>query len=239
MADTKIAAKIKALLTLAEHPGTPEHERLAAAEKAAELMEKYAIDELMARGIEERHTDKVTRRNYVYNGVYSKAMRQACCSLAAALDMRSLYMDGHNDEVTILVYGFESDFGKFETLLASLTLQMNTAFKLWKKEHADGWATMDSHDRYYSKRSFLMGYGSGFSSRVRAGRNHAVQESGSGAELVLVDRKSRVDEHVEDAHPNLKKSRDLLVNGAYSHGRAAGQRANTGETTIGTRKAVK
>lgn len=239
MNDEKMAARINALFTLAEHPGTPEAERLAAAEKATELMEKYAITELMARGVKEQHSDKVVRHDYSYNGVYSRALRDACCRLADALDMRALYYDGILDQTTVVIYGFESDFNKFEALLTSLMLQMTVAFKMWKKVHAQVWSALDSRERFYSKRSFMMGYGKGFASRVEAGRSHAVKSSGTGAELVLVDRKSRVEDHVEQEHPNLKKSRKLLVNAAFDHGHAAGSRASTGETTIGTRKAVK
>jgi hypothetical protein len=237
MADAKVQQILK-LKALAEHPNTPEAERLRATERIAFLQEKYAIEDLMLRD-DHGSAEEIIRRNYIYNGVYSKALRDACCALAVALDMRALYHDGVNDEVNVTIYGFKGDFEKFESLLTSVMLQMPTAFKLWKKENAVQWQLLDSHDRYYSKRSFMMGYGSGFASRVQAGRTQAVEESGSGAELVLVDRKSRVDDHVENAHPNLKKSRDLMVNGAYHHGRAAGARANTGETTIGTRKAVK
>lgn len=238
MSDAKMAARIKALLAQAEHPNTGEKERLAFSAKAAELMEKYAIDELMARGVAEQHSDKIVRRDYAYNGVYSRALRNAVCALATALDMKAFYQDGRNDAVNIVVHGFESDFGKFETLLTSLMLQMNTAFKLWQKQHRDQWNALDSHDRFYSKRSFMMGYGTGFANRVKDSRNHAVQEASTGAELVLVDRKTRVEDHVNEAF-KLKQGRNLMTNGAYDHGRAAGASASTGESPIGTRKAVR
>ncbi|MCK9361779.1 DUF2786 domain-containing protein [Patescibacteria group bacterium] len=44
MINPKIAAKIRALLALSEDPGATEAERLAAAFKARELLEKYQVD---------------------------------------------------------------------------------------------------------------------------------------------------------------------------------------------------
>ena len=79
MTDAKLATILN-LKKLAEHPDTPEKERLLATEKMTALMEKYAITELMLRD-DHGTSDKIVRHDYSYNGVYSRALRDACCRM--------------------------------------------------------------------------------------------------------------------------------------------------------------
>lgn len=230
MAD-KMAAKIKALLDLAEHPNTPKHERLAASEKAAELMEKYAIDELMARG-DHGKADKVVKREYHEGGSYWLAERDMYNRLAESLGMKCVYVQPSpygKVDLKLYVYGFEADFTKFETLLASMHLQCAAAWKQFRK----GLDIPNDTVFVNTKRSFMMGYAVGFGNKVAAGRNHAVHEAGTGAELVLVDRSKRVADFMKEQHPRLKQATSLKINGAYHHGRTAGSQASTGDTPLG------
>lgn len=238
----KKLAQVRALLNLAEHPGTPENERLAASEKAAELMEKYAIDELMAR--EDHGTqDKIVMREYVRTGIYWQAEKENVCRLAEVLGMTSLYLqpDGWGkQQVRVRVWGFEADFVNFETLLSSMTLQLAEAWKLYRKGFTPiqeiAWREGTDMFRFKTRRSYMVGYGVGFCNRVRAGRNQAVSTSGTGAELVLVDRATRIRQQMEAENPDVKKARGMELNGAFNHGRAAGARARTGESALGQTK---
>lgn len=233
MTTNKMAAKIKALLDLAEHPGTPEAERLVASEKAVELMEKYAIDELMARG-DHGKADAITKRVYTEGGSYWHAERDMYLGLAEALGMKGLYIQPSQYgkvELRMFVYGFADDFVKFEALLATMHIQCAAA---WKQFRA-GLVIPNDTVFVKTKRSFMMGYAVGFNRKVRSGRNHAVHDAGTGAELVLVDRSKRVEDFVNDEHKNVKTAAPLKVNSAYQYGHAAGSQANTGESSIGQR----
>lgn len=237
--DAKIAAKIKALRNLAEHPGTPEAERLAASEKLAELLEKYAIDELLLR---EDHgaSEKIVKREYLRTGIYWQAEKSNVYTLARALGMQSYYWQpsGHGkQQVLTFVVGFESDFAKFETLLTSMTIQLDKAWKMYRKGFDESqlyfWRTGTDMYRFKTRRSFMVGYGSGFTSRVKTGRQHAAEKSGStGAELVLVDRTARVKDHFRETEKDLKAARGMALNSAYYAGQEAGSRAQTGEDAL-------
>lgn len=235
----KKLAQVRALLNLAEHPGTPENERLAASEKASELMEKYAIDELMARA-DHGKQDNIEMRTYVRTGIYWQAEKENVCRLATALGMQSVYLQPKSygkQQVTVKVYGFAADFDKFEALLTSMTLQLAEAWKLYRKsfdyEQTYDWLNGTDMYRFKTRRSFMIGYGLGFANRVEAGRNTAVSTAGTGAELVLVDRAARVQSHLEQEHPNVKKARGMELNGAFHQGRAAGASARTNEDALG------
>lgn len=240
MTDAQMAAKIRKLLDLAEHPGTPEAERLLAAERAAALMEKHAIDELMVNGAAKAKTDQIISRRYQFKGTYYAQFSSRHNLLATAMGMKSYWTNITSGRVIVTVVGFESDFPRYEMLMASQEIQLVEAWKVWQRESkvSGDWSWMSAGEKWTAKHSYSVGYGAGFADRVKTARNHVVSESVAGTDLVLVDRSVKVNEFINE-NVKLRSARGTRTGAdAYHGGRAAGSNARTGNGEVGGRGAI-
>jgi hypothetical protein len=239
----KQEAMIAGLLRKAESAGPEEAEALT--EAAAKFMLKYGIDEAnlqAARLGQDRTAEKIVTRTIDYKGVYSSAYVSLSHVVVEALgQMKGFSRKGKGSDMTWVIVGYERDVDNAITLLTSLALQAVVAVDVHIKNDR-WWTSYTASEKYNVKRSFLMGFGVGASTRIREAKRVVVEEasvSSPGTELVLVNRAQAVELHVEKMFPNLKSGRSVkVVVGGYDSGHAAGKKANTGGTQLANKKGL-
>jgi len=194
-----IETTIAKLLAKAEGT-TNQHEAEAFMAKAEELMLKHGVEraQLEAKqvGATRKTTPIVTVRIVIPDGHgYGIALLNIGHEVGPVFNVRTLQSKGPKAQVLWFI-GHEDDVQDAQTLYTSLAAQAIPAAKAWWKE--DGkpnfmWTTPSDNDAYLARREFIFGFARGAGSRLRETRGRVVQEAGSGAELVLVDRKKAVD----------------------------------------------
>jgi len=233
--------KIQKLLTMAER-GVTEAERESFQAKANHLMVQWEIDEasLTAAGVARlKIEDIVTIRlqpegpvtyGYEYSGIGGL--------VADALGMRGAHskvwsQGRYRDALTVV--GFESDVRRFELLFRSLERQCTTAMTQWAKTGLHSW--MSGTQKFQARRGFITGFANMVAQRLTILRQSQLAEHtqthGTGAALVLVTRKDRVEQHVISLGWGTARARSYDANGARA-GRDAGARADIGQNRFGT-----
>lgn len=240
MSDDRMAAKVAKLLRLAEHPNTPEAERLNASAQAAALMEKFAIDEIMlarTKSGQEPPTEKIVQVQIRTMGTYMRADTNLAHLLSQAMGMKSIYSQLHQTSAIIYVIGFESDQDRFRMFFDSCKVQRQAALAQYI-DRIDAWPLLSGAEKSKTRRSFLLGYGRGFCERLaevhRKVEQEAAADHGTGTALVLADRKGLVQAQYNQLHPKVKQTRGLSVNGSYGSGVDAGRRGDVGQSKVGT-----
>lgn len=256
----KYAAKIAKLLRQAESTDV-EAEADAFVAKAQQLMTAYAIDAAMlaqARGENEKKAEDIVRVPFTFTGIFKQALLQIAYIIAQANDCQGVrtadtwvYEDGKRKKADILhVIGFESDVENVQLLNASLQIQAATAQRAWWKDQDSSW--MSGMEKFKARREFLWGFSAALRIRLReareAGEAEAVRNEQTrtkndsdvarqSVELVLRDKKQRVEEWMDKTYgSSLRRvSRRYSSGGmdANRAGRAAGQRANIGNPSVG------
>jgi hypothetical protein len=123
-----LLAKVRALVALAEHPGTPEAEASSARSMADSLMLKYAIDEATldaSRPAELRGKPEVIEVELTGHDDLAGWIATLCQRVAQHARCRvRLYAAWRDGSWISKVYGFESDLRYFEVLYTTLRLHM-------------------------------------------------------------------------------------------------------------------
>jgi hypothetical protein len=236
---------IKQALYKAEDPRTPENEKEISRAHAYRLMAEMQISEadLAAHGngpveeIQVREIWLTTPR--VYSHEYaSLAARIAEVMGARGLIQKVFYTTA--DRKTrcgahwiALFIGFPSDLERAHMLFNSLGVQCEQAVALGVKNNYS-WEYLTATDKYNYKRSFVAGFRTRVSTRLtQLYADATAGAKGTGAELVLVDRKKKVSDFVNATMSiSTTAARSYKSRGA-ADGVAAGARANIGQTTLG------
>jgi hypothetical protein len=231
---------IAQLLAKAESTTPEEAEALTAA--AAKMMAKYMIDQATIdarRAKKGEATEKIVQIIIEFKGAYRGEMLHLSSNVVNGLgQLKMLQSTSWNKGKTFAAYiiGFESDVAQAKILIESLQIQATVAVRDWWKAHKDEYAFLPPYDQEKQRRSFVHGFGSGAGTRIRTNRQEAVSEAKVGTELVLVDRKAKVESWVQDQYAgNLRNSRGRNATGsgrAAHHGFEAGKQANTGERGV-------
>lgn len=226
---------IQQLLSKAEST-TPE-EAEALREHAYRLMSKYAIDQAVIderRAREGKSHEQIVTKIIAFDGMYRADMIMLGTAVVHALgSMRPLQSKGRL--VTHLhIVGFESDVSQAEVLIRSLQVQALLAVKDWWYGVRDThrYAYSAESDKVRARHTFVVAFGQGAAERIEANRSQVVEEAGTGTELVLVNRQSKVDDFVDGMNLKSTRSRRKYDSTAYVHGTAAGRQANTGERSM-------
>jgi len=231
----KKADTIAALLAKAEST-TPE-EAEALREHAYRLMERYMIDQAVIdarRAKLGQASEQIVTKIISFEGMYRKDMQALGSQVVHALGtMRPLISNGRLT-ASLHIVGFESDVAQAEVLIRSLEVQALLAVKDWWYSVRDTFEFRYHTDseKVRARHTFVTAFGMGVGERIEANRNQVVQEAGSGTDLVLLDRKSKVDEHVDGMNLRNTRSRRKYDPNAFVSGVAAGHRANTGERSV-------
>lgn len=235
MSDKKIDL-IAQMLAKAESTTPEEAESLL--EAAAKLMSKYMIDQAVIderRAKQGKASEKIVEERLDFTGAYrGELLHMASVVIYALGTLRGMqYTGGKGKVFSYWIVGFESDVAQAKLLINSLQIQAAVAVRAWWKENKDDYAFQSGYLQEKARRSFVHGFGSGASMRIRENRQQVVQEESKGTDIVLVSRKARVDEFMDQKTLGKARGRNATGNDwAAVKGHAAGKQANTGEKSV-------
>jgi hypothetical protein len=225
--EPNLLERVRKLLAKAEDDSVTPAEAEALTGKAAELMARYGIDRALlaaARPETDRPADRIIDvpnpwadvRAHLLAGLVI-AMRCQCVLLPVPTGKR------------VHVFGYASDLERAELLYTSLLVQMAHGLAAARvpptARSARAW-----------RRSWLLGYSSAVTSRVRAAEERAASRAsdgdtaagGTSAALVLADRSLVVRRHAQAAYPRTRRTRITYTGNGYRSGYAEGERADIG-----------
>lgn len=233
-------AKIRKLLAKAEDPATTPEEAETYTAKAAELVAAYGIDRALLASADPE-TDTVGDRVVTLDAPYRRDKADLLATVATALRCqvvsRQRWVDGQK-ELSLHLFGFDSDLERAELLYTSLLLQ---AVGSMARAVAPPGETVAAY-----RRSWLAGFTRAVGQRLRQAERaaeqartaeargpHAGPAASSGLALVLADRGARVEQAVQAEYPHLGRARRRTLSGSGAgSGWAAGQRADLGGTRV-------
>jgi hypothetical protein len=230
-----ILAKVRKILAKAEDPATTPEEAETYTAKAAELIAAYGIDRaLLAEQVPGSDVvgDRVVRLDPPYALDKADLLGAVAVTLRCRAVQRQEY-DGGRKQLSIHLFGYDSDLTRTEVLYTSLLLQSTTQLA--------GTTAPPGESLAAYRRSWLAGFTAAVVHRLRQAEERAAQRApdDSGARrsrsvgLVLADRSVAVRDAVTAAYPHLTRAqgRSLSGSGRVS-GYRAGQRADLGGTRV-------
>ena len=226
-----LLGRVRKLLAKAEADGVTPAEAEALTAKAAELMARYGIDRALLAAAEPR-TDRPANRIIDVANPWSQVKAQLLGGLATALRCSCVQLPTRSPGTRVHVFGYASDLERTEILYTSLLIQMAHGLL------AAGVPAMAGSARAY-RRSWLLGYTSAVTARVRAAEERAAatapQAAGTGTPtaLVLADRATVIQQECARAYPVTRRMRVTYTGTGYRDGYDEGQRADVGTTRVG------
>ena len=228
---------------LAKAESTTPEEAEALTEHAERLMVKYGIEQAMInerRASSGKAGEQIVQVGIEFTGAYRLEYAHLGHMVAKGLgSIRCLLNTFKNKSATLYLIGYESDVAQAKVLIASLQVQSAVATRAWWNANKGDFAYLSSYDQEASRRSFVRGFGTGAGKRIHDNRQQAVQEAGTGTELVLVSREAKVQAHFDSLTKGARKPRSSKGSSlAAGSGYRAGQNANTGEKAVSQRRGV-
>lgn len=230
--------RINALLAKAEAASTQEEADTYNA-KASELMIRYGVEQAMlaaARG-EADAKEEIVQIKVDFTGQFAKSHMMLAWLAAQALTGEAVsgFKTRHyrGSGVTLTLIGYESDVSSVKAMIASLLLQCESElFDWWEYEKA-AYKGQGQYDKTVARRSFIEGYSSAASKKIRDVYSRVVKEEQAketGTAVALVDRKKQVNDYIRDNYHVGKGRASYSRSDAAgrSAGRAAGARADVG-----------
>jgi Protein of unknown function (DUF2786) len=225
--EPSLLERVRKLLAKAEDGSVTPAEAEALTGKAAELMARYGIDRALlaaARPETDQPADRIIDvpnpwsdvRAHLLAGLVT-AMRCQCVLLPVPAGKR------------VHVFGYASDLERAEMLYTSLLVQMAHGL-------AAAQVPVTARSPRAWRRSWLLGYSSAVTARVRAAEERAASAAGhetaagggTSAALVLADRSLVVRRHAQAAYPRTRRTRITYTGNGYRSGYAEGERADIG-----------
>ena len=230
--DNPLLARVRKLLAKAEAAGTTPAEAEALTAKAAELMARYGIDRALLAAAQP-DTDRPADRKIDIDNPWARIQAHLLCGLASALRCQCVILPRPGPGTRIHIFGFASDIERTDVLYTSLLVQM------WQ-----GLAAADVPARVRSvrawRRSWLLGFTSAVTARVRAAEQRAATQADQRARRVRagdgagarrpVTRSSSAE--LDRAYPVTRKSRVTYSGSGYGAGYAQGQQADLGTSRL-------
>jgi hypothetical protein len=218
--------RVRKLLAMAEGDGVTQAEAEAFTEKAAGLMARYGIDRALLAAARP-DTDKPANRLIDVPNPWADVRAHLLAGLVTAMRCQCVLLPVTSGK-RVHVFGYDSDLERAEMLYTSLLIQM-----------AHGLAAAQVPPTARStrawRRSWLLGYASAVTARVRAAEERAASDAGqapggagTSAALVLADRSLVVRRHCEEAYPRTRRTRITYSGNGYRSGYAEGERADIG-----------
>ncbi len=234
-----VLAKVRKILAKAEDPATTPEEAETYTAKAAELIATYGIDRaLLAESAP--GSDVVGDRVVVLDAPYALDKANLLSGVATALRCRAVQRtryDADGKQLSMHLFGYESDLGRAEVLYTSLLLQ---ATSMVRRSYAPPGENVAAY-----RRSWLAGFTSAVIRRLQESEERAARSAqsaqadgaaagGRSVSLVLADRSVAVRSAVEREYPHLRKAQARSLSGSGGRsGFLAGQRADLGGSRVG------
>lgn len=231
--------RIRKLLAKAERAATPE-EAVAYTDKAVQLMARHGVDMALLAAAEPGR-DEIGATRVELADPYTAGKARLLGWTAVALRCRAVLHQAAGGRVAaVTVFGFATDRERVEVLFTSLLLQAAGELARGRPGRAG-----ESVAAY--RRSWLHGFAVSVHRRLSAAESAAEsaadrREAGAGgprADLVLADRRERVERAYADAFPVLGRGRPPALSGTgFSAGAEAGERADLGARSVPGRRAL-
>ena len=227
--DAAVLDKVRKILAKAEDPAATPEEAETYTAKATELIAAYGIDRAL---LAERDpgSDAVRSRVVLLDPPYALDKSGLLNGVAVSLRCRAVQRTRYDrgvKQISMHLFGFESDLVRAEVLYTSLLLQATTSLQRTP-------APPGEHVAAY-RRSWLAGFTSAVVGRLRQAEDHAEQHakttatSGRSVSLVLADRSVAVRSALEREYPHLRRGSHRTLSGSGGRsGYLAGQRADLG-----------
>jgi hypothetical protein len=212
--DTRVLARVRALLGKAESTEFPE-EAEALSAKAQELISRYALDRLWVD--EPRHDPAMVRSRLWIDPPYVMPKAVLVGAVAEANRCRSVVTE---DPGFCTLVGTAADLEAVEVLATSLLVQASAAMT---RHGAQVDLLGRSRTRSF-RHAFLLSYATRIGERLRAATESAAADSGRSTDLVPLLRRhaQRVDAAVDETFPHLQSRQSSVSNGlGWAAGRAA------------------
>lgn len=226
-------SKIQKLLALAERAGSPEEAETFTA-KATELMIEWGVTDAHIQS-ETKHAENIGNRIMMFTGIYSQAQVNMANVICHAVDNVSLVVIGHvKTTYTVTIFGHDGDTERVVMLITSLVVQQTNALEAWWTRHPIR-DMLTKMEKFKERRQFIFSYGSRIAGRIREQQKQQVKAV-PGTDLVLVDRKKKVEQYVARQMGPLRTTRSRTTQGsAYADdaGRRAANNADLGGQRIG------
>lgn len=209
--------RIQSLLTLAQHPNTPQAEAETALALASKLMQKHGLSTNDIAGPTDENAEIVIRR-FMVSGLY-RVRRQNLLWQIARLHSCAGYRDFDEDDSCFMVlYGRDNDITAAYTLFCAADLL--------------GARLLPRGDRSW-RTAWWNGFNQGIVEALGKSRTEFIAES-PGAGLVLADRLQRAAKEMRATAPPLTGGRSYTdtSSGAYASGHAAGKGFSTGSRSF-------
>jgi hypothetical protein len=232
--DEKWVARIEALMRKAEDPATSEGERNNIVERVAYLMAKYGIEQDMLNAQQDKPFE-ASHRVFLMD-MYANSLVVLLNTIASAFGC-FLVDTRRTNSNRVSIFGTDDDIMRVFMLYNSLKLQMIT-----------GLAESQAHkpERMHGKTwnaSFVHGFVYTVRNRIEEAAKRAkedIKQESTGMEIVLASKQDIVLGLLRNIFPNTSTKMHYTHSrseAAYSHGRAAGQRADLGGSRISSQHA--
>jgi len=192
-------------------------------------MLKWGIEEALLAATDATHIEQIVTAEFQLDvpKSYSHEYAMLGIRIAQILGCQGLFQRKADRRVNVLVVGFASDVDRARTLYTSLALQCTLALAS-HSTHIPSYYT--GTEKFNAKRSFITGFGRGVEEQLMRLRQTSVASAGHGAELVLVSRQAQITNWIStNLATTAGRGRRYGV-GAALAGRAAGLRANIGQS---------
>ncbi|HSE08132.1 MAG TPA: DUF2786 domain-containing protein [Nocardioidaceae bacterium] len=231
-----VLAKVRKILAKAEDPAATREEAETYTAKAADLIAAYGIDRaLLAQNVP--GSDVVGDRVVVLDAPYALDKANLLSGVAVSLRCQAVQRtryDAGSKELSMHLFGYDSDLARAEVLYTSLLLQATSSL-------ARAFVPPGEHVAAY-RRSWLAGFTAAVVRRLQEIEQRAADAAedsggrssdGRSVALVLADRSSMVRRAMEDAYPGLRKAQARSLSGSGGRsGYLAGERADLGGTRV-------
>ena len=236
--------RIRKLLAKAERAGTPEEARTYT-DKAVQLMARHGVDMALLAAAEPG-CDEIGATRVELADPYTAGKARLLGWTAVALRCRAVLHQAAGGRVAaVTVFGFVTDRERVEVLFTSLLLQAAGELARGRPRRAG-----ESVAAY--RRSWLHGFAVSVHRRLAAAEAAAEaaaggrvpadagqRAAGQRTDLVLADRRARVERAYAEAFPVLGPGhRPALSGSGYAAGAAAGERADLGTRSVRGRPAL-
>lgn len=229
-----ILTKVRKLLALAEDPAATEHEVELYTAKATQLIADYGIDRALLASADPARDplgDRVVGLDPPYAADKADLLSTVATRLRCVAVRRTGWHEG-GKELSLHLFGHDSDLERAELLFTSLLLQSATALGRTPVPYGEHKAAF--------RRSWLAGFRMAIDRRLESAERRAETDatdrftnSGTTTALVLADRSALVRQAMQATYPHLRTARPRSLSGGGSaQGWAEGQRADLGGTRL-------
>lgn len=206
--------RIQSLLTLANHPNTPQAEAETALALASKLMQKHGLSTRDVADAAQVDDAEVVIRTFRVSGLYRVRRQNLLWNIARLHSCTGYREFNEDDSCVIILYGRDNDITAAYTLFCAADML--------------GARLLPRGDRSW-RTAWWNGFISGIVEALGSARKEFINES-PGSGLVLADRMKRAEREMRATAPPLSGGRSYTdtSSGAYASGQAAGRGFSSG-----------